>query len=410
MKIISNIPPTWKFHKLGSFIDELESGVSVNSSEEDGDHRYLILKTSCVSAGRFDASESKPVVHSELGRLRCPVRKGSIVISRMNTPDLVGANAYVSAEVAGVYLPDRLWQTVWKENAQIDPRWLAQLLASSAGRTFLKSIASGTSDTMKNIPKEGFLSIEIPTPTLAEQRKIADILTAWDDALEKLDALIAAKERRKQGLMQQLLTGKKRLKGFDGPVRSMRASEIFTNRSERNTEGLPVLSVTQDQGVLLRSDLDRRISHNEDNTHTYKIVQAGDFIISLRSFQGGLEYSTITGAVSPAYHVIYPVIEIDRAFYRHYFKSADFVSRLAIAVIGIRDGKQVSFADFGFIRLPSLTLEQQRKIAAILDTCDNELRLLHAQRAALDQQKRGLMQRLLTGAIRVCTSGNGGNG
>jgi type I restriction enzyme S subunit len=131
------------------------------------------------------------------------------------------------------------------------------------------------------------------------------------------------------------------------------------------------------------------------------VVRKGDFVISLRSFQGGLECSEIDGAVSPAYHIIRPCQKLDLAFFKHYFKSADFVGRLATAVIGIRDGKQISFTDFGFIKLPFPPIEDQKRIGLLLDTADQQLTLLRTQRTALDQQKRGLMQRLLTGKLRV---------
>jgi type I restriction enzyme S subunit len=240
---------------------------------------------------------------------------------------------------------------------------------------------------------------QFPTliPPLPEQRKIAAILTTWDEALEKLDALIAAQERRKRGLMQRLLKAHRNSNKRASHVAECKASELFTNRSERNTTSLEVLSVTQDQGVLARKSLERRITHDESNVESYKVVHKGDFIISLRSFQGGLEYSGLNGAISPAYHVIRPIKEIDHAFFRHYFKSHEFISRLAVATIGIRDGKQISFTDFGFIKLPFLPLETQQRIGIILDTADAEIHLLRAQREALDRQKRGLMQRLLTG-------------
>ena len=251
------------------------------------------------------------------------------------------------------------------------------------------------------LTKEALSKTPLLLPHISEQRKIADILTTWDEALTQLDALIDAQERRKKALMQQLLTGRSRLRPYGLPIAHLKASEIFTNRSERNTGALPVLSVTQNQGIVLRSSLERRIAHDEDNINTYKVVRAGDYVISLRSFQGGLEFSEVTGAVSPAYHVIRPIKEIDQSFYRHYFKSTNFISRLAIATIGIRDGKQISFTDFGFIKLPYPGIEDQKRIGAILDTADQQLTLLGTQRTALDQQKRGLMQRLLTGKLRV---------
>src|SRR5205823_10625762 len=130
-------------------------------------------------------------------------------------------------------------------------------------------------------------------------------------------------------------------------------------------------------------------------------IYPGDFVISLRSFQGGLECSRIRGAVSPAYHVIRPQIQIESEFFRHYFKSYDFVGRLAVAVIGIRDGKQISFDDFSYLRLPLPSLKEQKRIALVLNACEREIQVLENQLGAFKEQKRGLMQKLLTGQVRV---------
>jgi len=111
----------------------------------------------------------------------------------------------------------------------------------------------------------------------------------------------------------------------------------------------------QDVGVVPRSSLDRKVVMPEGSTDGYKLVEPGDFVISLRSFEGGLEYSRFRGLVSPAYTVLKPAKPIVDDFYRHYFKSQEFIGRLAVAVIGIRDGKQISYDDFEFLKLPSQT-------------------------------------------------------
>jgi type I restriction enzyme S subunit len=147
--------------------------------------------------------------------------------------------------------------------------------------------------------------------------------------------------------------------------------------------------------------LNRRIQFNEENIPTYKLAEVGDFVISLRSFQGGLEYSNYRGLVSPAYHVIRPKIEVSRDFYRHYFKSPEFIKRLAVAVIGIRDGKQISYSDFSFMRIPLPSLKEQTKIAETLDIAGEEIVLLEKQLTLFKLQKKGLMQQLLTGKKQV---------
>ncbi len=397
----SETPQGWFFHRLEDIVHPIQSGTSVSGEDRCPSHGELaVLKVSAVTSGKFNPNESKAVIGVESLRLKTHVLAGAILVNRANgSADLIGSAVYVRDSLRNIFLSDKLWQITPRQERACG-RFIGFLLSSGWFRAKVLERSSGGTGMM-NIGSGSYLGIRIPCPPLPEQRKIAEILGTWDEALEKLDALIQAKERRKKALMQQLLTGKRRLKESNGKIQFLRASELFTNRSERNVKRLPVLSVTQDQGVVLRSDLERRITHDENNTDTYKIVKAGDFIISLRSFQGGLEYSELSGAVSPAYHVIHPITEIDRSYYRHYFKSPDFVSRLATAVIGIRDGKQISFTDFGFVKLPNPSIEDQCRIGALLDTCDEELRLLRAERDALDQQKRGLMQRLLTGRVRV---------
>lgn len=259
--------------------------------------------------------------------------------------------------------------------------------------------------------KASLEQLPIPMPSRREQLAVHRTVDRWDHAITLTKRLIAAKQQRRRGLMQQLLTGKRRFPEC-GPGRSNtqrvpidwefpRTDGVFESYSIKNKPEEPVLSVTQDQGPVPRDSLERRIHADEANIHTYKLVEPGSFIISLRSFQGGLEYCPIRGLVSPAYHVIRPKQPICLDYYRYYFKSPDFVKRLAVAVIGIRDGKQVSYADFSFMHIPVPPLAEQEKIALLLTRSDHELTLLQSQLTALKTQKRGLMQQLLTGKVRV---------
>ncbi len=238
-------------------------------------------------------------------------------------------------------------------------------------------------------------------PSLAEQQRMVAILSTWDTAISKAQQLIKQKEQRKKALMQQLLTGKKRLRGFNGKWNIVKAAESFENVSRKKNGIEVLLSVTQDRGAIPRDMLEARVTMPDGDTSSFKLVEVGDFIISLRSFQGGIEYSDYRGLVSPAYTVLKPVKKISRNFYRYYFKSHDFIGHLAVAVIGIRDGKQVSFDEFSILKIPCPSLEEQEAIAGILMKAENELALLRQKLDALGEQKKGLMQKLLTGQVRM---------
>lgn len=276
---------------------------------------------------------------------------------------------------------------------------------SSKTQYFRDVIAPGVGQP--NLNTELIGDFPIPVPPLPETKKIAKILSTLDKVISTTEQLLANSQQQKKALMQQLLTGKKRVLDkngvrFSGEWRWLKASELFKTISRKNnSETEELLAVTQDQGVLPRSMLERRVVMPDGSTQGYKLVVPGNFIISLRSFQGGLEYSSYRGLVSPAYTVLEPIRLIDDEFYKQYYKSYDFIGHLAVAVIGIRDGKQISYEDFSFLKLPYPSLEEQQKIAAVLSTADQEISALQQKLDVLKQEKKALMQQLLTGKRRV---------
>lgn len=238
--------------------------------------------------------------------------------------------------------------------------------------------------------------------TAEEQQRIVDILSTQTKVIELKEKLLAEKQRQKKYLMQQLLTGKKHLPGFDGEWIFVRANTIFKNVTDKKHDGrLEVLSATQDRGIIPRSQVDIDIKYAEESLSGYKKVVKGNFVISLRSFQGGVEYSEYTGIVSPAYTVLSSIYPIEDNYYKQFFKSTDYINRLNVAVYGIRDGKQISYDDFGRIKIPYPPLGEQRAIATVLSTADREIELLSKDIEQEKKKKKALMQLLLTGIVRV---------
>lgn len=190
--------------------------------------------------------------------------------------------------------------------------------------------------------------------------------------------------------------------GFNGEWKRIKAKEIFKSIVDKSHGGtLEVLSATQDRGIIPRSQVDIDIKYDDSSLPSYKKVEKGNFVISLRSFQGGIEYSEYEGIVSPAYTVLAPKKPICDHYYKQYFKSANYINRLQVAVYGIRDGKQISYEDFGFIEIYYPPIDEQRAIAEILSVADREIELLQKDIEAEKQKKKALMQLLLTGIVRV---------
>lgn len=331
------------------------------------------------------------ITMEEIGAL--PFPKGSIVFPRVGAA-LFNNNKKILAQ-DGVVDDNVLVLTV----TDTSKCWHEFLYYYLQGIPLAKWCNSGL---VPVINTKTVLSQMVFLPPLPEQQKIAAILSTQDKVIELKEKLLAQKQQQKKYLMQQLLTGKKRLPGFDRKWNYVKANEIFKSIVDKSHDGkLEVLSSTQDKGIVPRSQVDIDIKYNENSLSTYKKVCEGDFVISLRSFQGGIEYSNYAGIVSPAYTVLRAIVKIDAGYYKQFFKSSNYIKRLNVAVYGIRDGKQISYDDFGQIKIPVPPIEEQREVAKMLSTADHEIDLLQKSIEAEKQKKKALMQLLLTGKVRV---------
>ncbi|MET9178393.1 restriction endonuclease subunit S [Kitasatospora aureofaciens] len=201
----------WDHSRLSDLIDGLEAGVSVRSSELTS-NGVAVLKTSAVSNGRFDPTEAKPVLSMDIGRVRCNPVAGSLIISRMNTPALVGEVAYVERNYENLYLPDRLWLARARRSGhmRVNMRWLGYYLSSGPGSRAVRDLATGTSGSMKNIPKERLLALTIPTPPSCEQDRIAEVVCDVEHEIDLLCRQLSKARDVKQGMTQRLI-GRTRL-------------------------------------------------------------------------------------------------------------------------------------------------------------------------------------------------------
>ena len=177
-----------------------------------------------------------------------------------------------------------------------------------------------------------------------------------------------------------------------------KAKDIFFNSNEKNCNllNLPLLSITQDNGAIPRECINYNVIIDHKNIKNYKIVKKGDFIISLRSFQGGIEYSLYNGLCSPAYIIIRKKENKNYydKFFRYLFKTKPFIQKLNKYLTGIRDGKIISYNYFSNIYLPVPTIPEQQKIADCLSSLDELIEAYEQKLDALKQHKKGLIQRL----------------
>ncbi|HPS30780.1 MAG TPA: restriction endonuclease subunit S, partial [bacterium] len=357
----------WPKTKLKKHTVKIGSGITPKGGEAVYKSSGIpLIRSQNVLVNRLDLSDVAYIEESQHKKMSgSKVYSGDVLLNI--TGASIGRSCVVPKEIGEANVNQHVCIIRLKET--LDARLLSTYLNSWFGQKQIWSFQSGGSREGINFQQIG--SFDIPLPPLPEQKAIADILSTWDEAIEKTEKLIKEKERRFKANVQKLITNN--CENWD----HVKPETIFNSVAEKNFPDEELLSVTQDRGVIPRSMLEGRVMSPDGTTETYKLIKKGDFVISLRSFQGGIEYSEYRGIISPAYTVLRPKIEINKDFYKLFFKTYVFIEKyLNIAVIGIRDGKQISIPDFMTIKIPFPPLSEQKSIAETLNTAQDEINLL----------------------------------
>jgi type I restriction enzyme S subunit len=199
----------WSVVQVRYVVDSIRSGVSVNAADWPAETGEIgILKTSSVYSGQFNAKENKTVDPGEISRVACAVREGSIIVSRMNTPQLVGAAGFVAEAAPNLYLPDRLWQI----QVTCNPRFFHYWTLTSLYRSQVKAAAVGTSSSMQNLSQSSFARFAFPLPSREAQNEIVNQLDNetrdLDLAIEDARVAMMLSLERRSALISAAVTGK----------------------------------------------------------------------------------------------------------------------------------------------------------------------------------------------------------
>jgi type I restriction enzyme S subunit len=282
--------------------------------------------------------------------------------------------------------------------------------------------------TIPQINNKHIKPYKIPLPPLPEQKKIAEILSAWDRAVEQAGMLIDAKQRLKKVLMQQLLPGRMRFPEFGKPVqkkgelpegwKKVKLGTLFKQVTRKNSAGVShVLTASGEHGLVDQKDYFNR-SVASQSLEGYYHLKRGEFAYN-RSAMKGYPYGAIKrldyypeGVLSTLYLCFALSLQEQCSdFFMHYFESGHLNRQLrGIVQVGARAHGllNVTASDFFTLKLPVPAYNEQTRIAAVLSTCDREIELLLRKEIVLREQKKGLMQKLLTGEIRVKVQENNG--
>lgn len=265
--------------------------------------------------------------------------------------------------------------------------------------------AQGTKQ--QNLSTEIVGTLQICYPPLPEQRKIAAILATQDKVIELYERKIEQLQLLKKNCLRKMFprhgsdTPEVRFRGFTGTWERKRLGDLFTEYAEKGRPELPALMTIQGGGTVLRDESDRKLQYDKHSLSNYKVANKGDFIVHLRSFEGGLEIVTTPGLISPAYHVFHGK-RIDSRFYYAYFRSADFIDcDLKPHVYGIRDGRSIDIEGMKTIRIPHAPFKEQQAIGNYIESFDRLIALNQSKCDEERQKKKALMQLLLTGIVKV---------
>lgn len=282
----------------------------------------------------------------------------------------------------------------------IDGLFLSFLLAGNKEK--IRQLVSTAGHGTGRLDTESLKAYPVMVPHQLEQKKIAKILATWDQAIASATRVLENSLQQKKGLIQQLLGGGRRLAGFMDDWRLVSFGKIFRERGETGWDSLPLLSITSEEGVIDREETGRKDTSNADKSKYLRICPGDIGYNTMRMWQGVSGLSTLEGLVSPAYTVLTPQEGIDPLFAAHLFKLPALVHVFYRHSQGlVSDTWNLKYSNFSKIKWSIPCVEEQKAIAAVLSTNDHEIKTLQTKLACLKQEKKALMQQLLTGKRRV---------
>lgn len=395
--------------ELSSLLESISTGVSVNSYDYPVIGSALgVLKTSCIYNGQFIPSENKTIIEADIPRAKNFIQKDSILVSRMNTPELVGEVGYVSENYRNLFVPDRLW--VLKNNSSIITNWLVYYFISPNTKFAIKQLGTGTSNSMKNISQKDFLMLNIYFPNSQEQQKIADFLSTVDKKLQTLKQKQQLLQQYKKGMMQKLFSQQIRFKDEDGRGYPRRHTYKI-GQIVKNLGGTP-------------------LEKYRDDSSKYHFISIGNYTVDGKYYDNGqkIELNDITNKkllnkndlvmvlndkTSAGYIIGSTILipEDDKYIYNQ--RSERLILNKDVVpvylwfylnspimrnkIFSLSQGGTQIYINFSVIKELSIDLpsnKEQQKIADFLSAIDKKIDLITQQIAHTEQFKKGLLQQL----------------
>ena len=413
MEWIGKIPNTW-------YTDKIKYHFRRNEPRNPGDAVVLSVYREYGVIPKDSRDDNHNVTSEDTTKYKF-VRKGDLVINKMKAWQ--GSLAVSSYE--GIVSPAYFIFNF--SDSTFNKRYFHYLIRSCYKDEF-RRISGGIREGQWDLPAEMFVNEKVLIPPCNEQERIVSYLDSKCSEIEALSADIQIEidtlEEYKKSVITEAVTNglnpnaemKDSKTEWLGYIpkhwNTKRAKYLFEQKTDKgNKNALILLSPTQNYGVIPQ-ELYEELSgfsavklNEKTDFNLLKTVHKGAFVISLRSFQGGFEYSEYEGVVSPAYQVFYPTCLISDGYFKYLFKTQVFIDKMNSYTMSLRDGKNIAFADFGRTYMPIPPVEEQQRIADYLDNIVSEINTTISEKkeqlTTLDEYKKSLIYEYVTGKKEV---------
>ena len=398
------LPSGWT-KSLLHHIAYVQTGLSKSEQRKGPSGKRPYLRVANVQDGYLDLTEIKEI-DVPVGQLeRFLLQKDDIVLTEGGDFDKLGRGCVWKGQIPECVHQNHIFAVRVLNKSLLIPQFLAYQMQSNYGRKYFLSCAKQTTN-LASVNASQLKEFPVILPSYEVQKYIVEHLTTWDAAVEKMERLIGAKQHTKIALMLKLLVEDNSFKGYRKSWQPFHLGELFSERCETGHHNLPLLSITGESGIIFRDGGNRKDSSSEDKTNYLRICPGDIGYNTMRMWQGVSALSSLEGIVSPAYTVCTPKNGVDGQFMAYLFKVPRVINLFYRHSQGLTsDTWNLKFHNFAKIKVTIPDIEEQKAIVKVLSVCGEEIRLLKMNLEAIKKQKRGLMQKLLTGEWRVKTVG-----
>ena len=296
----------------------------------------------------------------------------------------IGRTAIATKEIEGGNVNQHV--CIIRANSKVSPKFLCNYIQTKKIQNYIQSLQTGGSREGLNF--EQIRSFPISLPNIAEQNKIAQLLDKLNERIATQNKIIEDLKKLKCAIIEKVyseIQGKEYSYG-----------QLFDAVNERNKqmEYSNILSASQEKGMVNRDDLNLDIQFERSNINTYKIVKKGDYVIHLRSFQGGFAFSDKLGVCSPAYTILRPNSLLEYGYLSNYFTSQRFIKSLVLVTYGIRDGRSINVDEWLSMKITIPSKEHQQYIVKMIRSFERKIENEEAYATQLSIQKQYLLRQM----------------